>query len=205
MYGFFVLFVFHCVLTYSLQPTKGNPYNSSTDRDMYRSDESLLRKKLLAMGVTREEFDAEERAVEDSSVRSSTSTLMNNLNRCSSSDAGSLADNEAPCGGGKLSAPNIAASASPVCNSPDEDADSDSVPIRDYQGRVNRALVTSLQRSLPSLCSPTSSTQTSGGRDQASQLANNQGTNLRQGHAPYSASVGCTLDVLSNDVNSKRS
>jgi hypothetical protein len=164
---------------------------------VYRSDDSLLRKKLLAMGETLEDFKAEEEegANDDSSICSSTSTLMNNLNKCSSFDDGSLTGDGVPGGGGgggQLSAPNIASSPSPASNSPNISA----VPIREHhQGRVNRALVLSLQRSLPSLCQSVT----------VDRVPNMPCVNYRQGHAPYSSSVGCTLDALSDDVNFSRS
>lgn len=92
----------------------------SSENDFYSSDESLVRRKLLALGE----------GEVPSSIQSSSSTLMNNLNKCSS--AGSLArDNSG------LSAPNI------IPTPP--------LPAAQPLGLVNRAITSSLQHSLPML------------------------------------------------------
>jgi hypothetical protein len=143
------------------------------DHDVYRSDESLLRRKLLAMGENPDEYNDVDEAVAGSSICSSTSTLMNNLNKCSS-DSGSLASRDA----NGLSAPNITKTPPPPPQTPSGDVD----------GRVNRAMIPSLQRSLPLLCPMPSDELTS--------------DNARPVHGAVCASVGCALDVMSCDGNS---
>ena len=91
----------------------------SSENDIYSSDESLLRRKLLALG----EGDP------PSSMQSSTST-MNNLNKCSS-DSSLARDDDV------LSAPNI--------------VPSPPLPAPQPLGLVNRAVTSSLQHSLPAL------------------------------------------------------
>jgi len=71
--------------------------SSSSERDVYSSDESLVRKKLIEMGEEPAGKDGKQ-AAPSSSAKSSASTLMNNLNKCPS-------DDESICSG--LSAPNI--------------------------------------------------------------------------------------------------
>jgi len=95
------------------------------ENDMYSSDESLVRRKLLALGE----------GEVPSSLQSSASTLMNNLNKCSS-DASLARD------GAGLSAPNI------VPTPP--------LPAAQPLGLVNRAITSSLQHSLPTLSSQAS-------------------------------------------------
>ena len=96
--------------------------------DVYSSDESLVRRKLLALG---------EGGV-PSSLQSSASTSMNNLNKCSSN--ASLARDDTA-----LSAPNI------VPTSP--------LPASRPLGLINRAIASSLQHSLPALSTQASVTQ----------------------------------------------
>jgi len=90
------------------------------ENDVYSSDESLVRRKLLALGE----------GEVPSSMQSSASTLMNNLNKCSS-DASLERDRSG------LSAPNI------VPTPP--------LPAAQPLGLVNRAIMSSLQHSLPIL------------------------------------------------------
>jgi len=94
----------------------------SSENDMYSSDESLVRRKLLALGE----------GEVPSSLQSSASTLMNNLNKCSS-------ETSLPQDGSGLSAPNI------VSTPP--------LPPAQPLGLVNRAITSSLQHSLPALAS----------------------------------------------------
>jgi len=101
-------------------PSYDQDRSVSSENDVYSSDESLVRRKLLALG----EGDVL------SSVQSSVSTSMNNLNKCSSE--GSLARGDAG-----LSAPNI------VPTPP--------LPAAQPLGLINRAIVSSLQHSLPAL------------------------------------------------------
>jgi hypothetical protein len=146
---------------------------TEADHDVYRSDESLLRRKLLAMGENPDEYNDVDEAVAGSSICSSTSTLMNNLNKCSS-DSGSLASRDA----NGLSAPNITKTPPPP-----------QTPPGDMEGRVNRAMNPSLQRSLPLLCPMPSDGSTSD-------------SNTRPVHGAVCASVGCDLDVVTCDGNS---
>jgi len=102
----------------------------SSQNDMYSSDESLVRRKLLALG---------EGEVEVSSIQSSVSTLMNNLNKCSS--AASLGRDDSTA----LDAPNI------VPTPP--------LPVAQPLGLINRAVTSSLQHSLPTLSTQAGATQ----------------------------------------------
>lgn len=146
---------------------------TETDHDVYRSDESLLRRKLLALGENPDEYNDVDEAMAGSSICSSTSTLMNNLNKCSS-DGSSLASRDA----NGLSAPNITKTPPPPLRQ---------TPPRDIDGRVNRGMVSSLQRSLPLLC-PLPGDESSN-------------DNARPVNAAVCASVGCALDVVSCDRN----
>lgn len=92
----------------------------SSENDFYSSDESLVRRKLLALGE----------GEVPSSIQSSASTLMNNLNKCSSTTS-------LGCDTSGLSAPNI------VPTPP--------LPAAQRLGLVNRAVTSSLQHSLPML------------------------------------------------------
>jgi len=101
-------------------PSPDQDPSMCSENDVYSSDESLVRRKLLALGE----------GELPSSMQSSVSTSMNNLNKCSSD--GSLAR----CDTG-LSAPNI------VPTPP--------LPAAQPLGLINRAIVSSLQHSLPAL------------------------------------------------------
>jgi len=148
---------------------------SQSENDVYRSDESLLRRKLLALGETTDDYNDDMAA--GSSICSSTSTLMlNNLNKGSSD-----CENVAALDGSGLSAPNITKSAHLSQTS-----------TRDVAGRVNRAAVLSLQRSLPSLCPLPSDGES----------ATSPTENSRVGHPPACVSVGGALDAVSCDGNS---
>lgn len=109
----------------SCQKLAADEDRAPENEDMYSSDESLVRRKLLALGEGEEV---------PSSLQSSASTLMmNNLNKCSSDR--SLARDDS-C----LSAPNIFPSPPPP-----------PLPAARPLGLVNRAVASSLQHSLPTL------------------------------------------------------
>jgi hypothetical protein len=114
------------------------------ERDVYSSDESLVRRKLIAMGEIADDGEVGP----SSSVHSSASTVMNNLNKCCNDGSWS----RDPSG---LSAPNIA----------------DSPPAstkHDVVGRINHAVALSLQCTLPTV-GATAETQSLGSGEQRRQ------------------------------------
>jgi len=135
-----------------LAPSPDREPSLSSENDVYSSDESLVRRKLLALG---------EGGV-PSSLQSSVSTSMNNLNKCSS-DASLGRDNSG------LSAPNI------VPTPP--------LPAQPL-GLVNRAIMSSLQHSLPAL-----STQVD--------AAQHSYFEARARHSPIYSSVDARLNSMS--------
>jgi len=114
-------------LCQKLEEPPPSPDHEPSENDVYSSDESLVRRKLLALGE----------GEVPSSVQSLASTSMNNLNKCSS-DTSLARDNSG------LSAPNI------IPTPP--------VPAAQPLGLVNRAIVASLQHSLPTLSTLANST-----------------------------------------------
>jgi len=103
-------------------PTPDRARSLSSEHDIYSSDESLVRRKLLALGE----------GEVPSSVQSSASTLLNNLNK--SSSAASLGRDDS-----HLAAPNIVPTPPLLAAQP--------------LGLVNRGITSSLQHSLPMLSS----------------------------------------------------
>jgi len=131
----------------------------SSENDMYSSDESLVRRKLLALG----EGEA------PSSMQSSASTLMNNLNKCSS--AASLGRDDSG-----LAAPNI------VPTPP--------LPAAQPLGLINRGITSSLQHSLPLLSTQAAVSQQPGseGHPRHSLIYSSVDARLNclSGHSPVS-------------------
>jgi len=125
----------------------------SSENDVYSSEESLVRRKLLALGE----------GELPSSVQSSVSTSMNNLNK--SSSGASLARDAAG-----LSAPNI------VPTPP--------LPAAQPLGLINRAIMSSLQHSLPALSTEADNTE-------------HRCFDARARHSPIYSSVDARLNSIS--------
>jgi len=139
-------------------PSPDHEPSLSSENDVYSSDESLVRRKLLALGE----------GEVPSSMQSSASTLMNNLNKCSS--AASLGRDDSG-----LAAPNI------IPTPP--------LPAAQPLGLINRAIMSSLQHSLPMLSAQAS-------------IAQQPGSDNHRRHSLVYSSVDARLNCLSRSSHS---